>query len=43
MPMSVFKYPPYDLALASKIAEVAARENLDIIHAHYAPDDMYLI
>ncbi|MBW7977196.1 N-acetyl-alpha-D-glucosaminyl L-malate synthase BshA [Bacillus velezensis] len=33
---AVFKYPPYDLALASKIAEVAARENLDIIHAHYA-------
>ncbi|MGS0934437.1 N-acetyl-alpha-D-glucosaminyl L-malate synthase BshA [Bacillus velezensis] len=33
---SVFKYPPYDLTLASKIAEVAARENLDIIHAHYA-------
>ncbi|MBL3646750.1 N-acetyl-alpha-D-glucosaminyl L-malate synthase BshA [Bacillus vallismortis] len=33
---AVFKYPPYDLALASKIAEVAERENLDIIHAHYA-------
>ncbi|WGD59623.1 N-acetyl-alpha-D-glucosaminyl L-malate synthase BshA [Bacillus velezensis] len=33
---AVFKYPPYDLTLASKIAEVAARENLDIIHAHYA-------
>ncbi|ASF29215.1 MULTISPECIES: N-acetyl-alpha-D-glucosaminyl L-malate synthase BshA [Bacillus amyloliquefaciens group] len=33
---AVFKYPPYDLSLASKIAEVAARENLDIIHAHYA-------
>ncbi|CUB27061.1 N-acetyl-alpha-D-glucosaminyl L-malate synthase BshA [Bacillus amyloliquefaciens] len=33
---AVFKYPPYDLTLASKIAEVAAREHLDIIHAHYA-------
>ncbi|MBD0406694.1 N-acetyl-alpha-D-glucosaminyl L-malate synthase BshA [Bacillus siamensis] len=33
---AVFKHPPYDLSLASKIAEVAARENLDIIHAHYA-------
>lgn len=32
---AVFKYPPYDLTLASKIAEVAERENLDIIHAHY--------
>ncbi|CCU58747.1 N-acetyl-alpha-D-glucosaminyl L-malate synthase BshA [Bacillus subtilis] len=33
---AVFKYPPYDLTLASKIAEVTERENLDIIHAHYA-------
>ncbi|MCY9164287.1 N-acetyl-alpha-D-glucosaminyl L-malate synthase BshA [Bacillus atrophaeus] len=33
---AVFKHPPYDLSLASKIAEVAERENLDIIHAHYA-------
>lgn len=33
---SVFKYPPYDLALASKMAEVAQREKLDLIHAHYA-------
>ncbi|GMB07900.1 N-acetyl-alpha-D-glucosaminyl L-malate synthase BshA [Thermolongibacillus altinsuensis] len=33
---SVFQYPPYDLALASKIAEVAKREKLDLIHAHYA-------
>lgn len=35
-PYSVFQYLPYDLALASKIAEVAKREELDIIHAHYA-------
>lgn len=33
---SVFKYPPYDLALSSKIAEVIERENLDILHVHYA-------
>jgi L-malate glycosyltransferase len=33
---SVFQYPPYDLALASKIAEVAKRERLDVLHAHYA-------
>ena len=33
---SVFQYPPYEIQLASKIAEVANRENLDIVHAHYA-------
>jgi len=33
---SVFQYPPYDLSLASKIAEVAKREKLHILHAHYA-------
>jgi len=33
---SVFQYPPYDIALASKIAEVAQREHLDILHVHYA-------
>ncbi|MDA7025619.1 N-acetyl-alpha-D-glucosaminyl L-malate synthase BshA [Bacillus sp. CLL-7-23] len=33
---AVFQYPPYDLSLASKMAEVAKRENLDILHAHYA-------
>lgn len=32
----VFKYPPYILALANKIYEVALRENLQILHAHYA-------
>ncbi|PKR78832.1 N-acetyl-alpha-D-glucosaminyl L-malate synthase BshA [Halalkalibacillus sediminis] len=32
----VFKHPPYDLSLANKIAEVIDREELDIIHAHYA-------
>jgi len=33
---SVFKYPPYDLALASKMAEVANREDLALLHVHYA-------
>ncbi|SFL85441.1 N-acetyl-alpha-D-glucosaminyl L-malate synthase BshA [Gracilibacillus orientalis] len=32
----VFQYPPYDLALATKVAEVIDTEQLDIIHAHYA-------
>jgi N-acetyl-alpha-D-glucosaminyl L-malate synthase BshA len=32
----VFKYPPYDLALASKLAQVAKMENLDLLHVHYA-------
>jgi L-malate glycosyltransferase len=33
---SVFRYPPYDLTLASKMAEVAKRQNLDLFHVHYA-------
>jgi L-malate glycosyltransferase len=33
---NVFQYPPYDIALASKMAEVANRENLDLLHVHYA-------
>ncbi|WP_404453141.1 N-acetyl-alpha-D-glucosaminyl L-malate synthase BshA [Oceanobacillus kapialis] len=32
----VFQYPPYDLALATKMAEVIDRERLDILHVHYA-------
>jgi N-acetyl-alpha-D-glucosaminyl L-malate synthase BshA len=32
----LFKYPPYCLALATKMAEVASREGLDLLHAHYA-------
>ncbi len=32
----LFEFPPYSLALASKMAEVALRQNLSIIHAHYA-------
>mgnify|MGYP001214516143 CR=1 FL=1 len=33
---NVFQYPPYEIQLASKIAQVAEREQLDIVHAHYA-------
>lgn len=32
----VFQYPPYDLALANKMADVIDREKLDILHVHYA-------
>jgi N-acetyl-alpha-D-glucosaminyl L-malate synthase BshA len=32
----LFKYPPYTLTLASRMAEVASRWNLDILHVHYA-------
>lgn len=32
----VFQYPPYDLALAAKMADVIDREKLDILHVHYA-------
>src|SRR5699024_2264618 len=32
----VFQYPPYDLALAAKMAEVIDREKLDVLHVHYA-------
>ncbi|WP_035178327.1 N-acetyl-alpha-D-glucosaminyl L-malate synthase BshA [Alkalihalobacterium bogoriense] len=33
---SVFKFPPYDLSLASKMAEIITREQLDVLHVHYA-------
>ncbi|WP_101844071.1 N-acetyl-alpha-D-glucosaminyl L-malate synthase BshA [Halobacillus sp. Marseille-P3879] len=32
----VFQHPPYDLSLANKMAEVIDREELDILHVHYA-------
>ena len=32
----MFQYAPYDIALASKMAEVIKREKLDLIHVHYA-------
>ena len=32
----LFQYPPYSLALASRMSEVAERHNLDLLHVHYA-------
>lgn len=32
----VFRYPPYDLSLASKMAQVAKMQDLDLLHVHYA-------
>lgn len=32
----LFQYPPYCLALASRMAEVAEYHDLDILHVHYA-------
>lgn len=32
----LFQYPPYLLALANKMAEVARYEGLDVLHVHYA-------
>lgn len=32
----LFEYPPYSLSLASKMAEVAEFQNLDLLHVHYA-------
>jgi len=33
---SVFQYPPYDIALASKMADVIKEKKLDVLHVHYA-------
>jgi N-acetyl-alpha-D-glucosaminyl L-malate synthase BshA len=33
---SLFEYPPHDLALAAKMAEVAREHRLDVFHVHYA-------
>jgi N-acetyl-alpha-D-glucosaminyl L-malate synthase BshA len=32
----LFEYPPYALALATKLADIAIHEKLDLIHVHYA-------
>jgi N-acetyl-alpha-D-glucosaminyl L-malate synthase BshA len=32
----LFEFPPYDLALASRMAEVAEFNQLDLLHVHYA-------
>jgi N-acetyl-alpha-D-glucosaminyl L-malate synthase BshA len=33
---SLFEYPPHDLALAAKMAEVSREGSLDVLHVHYA-------
>ncbi len=35
-PYPLFQYPPYTLALASRMAEVSERHHLDLLHVHYA-------
>jgi N-acetyl-alpha-D-glucosaminyl L-malate synthase BshA len=32
----LFDYPPYELALASKMVDVVEHEKLDVLHVHYA-------
>ncbi|CAN5412387.1 N-acetyl-alpha-D-glucosaminyl L-malate synthase BshA [soil metagenome] len=32
----LFEYPPYELALASKMVSVVKHEGLDLLHVHYA-------
>jgi N-acetyl-alpha-D-glucosaminyl L-malate synthase BshA len=32
----LFRYPPYEVALASRLAEVAEEAPLDLVHVHYA-------
>ncbi len=34
--LASFEQPPYDLALAAKMAEVARENELDLLHVHYA-------
>ncbi|MBI3895602.1 MAG: N-acetyl-alpha-D-glucosaminyl L-malate synthase BshA [Acidobacteria bacterium] len=36
MSYPLFEYPPYDLALATKMGEVALAVGLDLLHVHYA-------
>ena len=33
---AVFQYPPYDITLSTKIAEVIKEYDLDLLHMHYA-------
>ncbi len=37
----LFEYPPYELALASKIVEVVKYEKLNLLHVHYAIPHAY--
>jgi L-malate glycosyltransferase len=35
-PYPLFQYPPYEIALASKMVDVVQHENIDLLHVHYA-------
>ncbi|MGL1887801.1 MAG: N-acetyl-alpha-D-glucosaminyl L-malate synthase BshA [Reichenbachiella sp.] len=35
-PYPLFQYPPYEIALASKMVDVVKHEKLDLLHVHYA-------
>lgn len=35
-PYPLFEYPPYELALSSKMVDVVQFEKLDLLHVHYA-------
>ena len=37
----LFEYPPYELALAARIAEVVECFNIDVLHVHYAIPHAY--
>jgi N-acetyl-alpha-D-glucosaminyl L-malate synthase BshA len=32
----LFKYPPYTVALATEMADITDKENLDLLHVHYS-------
>jgi len=36
MEYPLFEYPPYSLALSAKMAEVVEKEDLELLHVHYA-------
>ncbi len=36
LPYPLFKYSPYDLALASTLVDVVKKHELDLVHVHYA-------
>ncbi|UOG76042.1 N-acetyl-alpha-D-glucosaminyl L-malate synthase BshA [Hymenobacter tibetensis] len=35
-PYPLFQFPPYELALASKMVDIVQNEKLDVLHVHYA-------
>ena len=35
-PYPLFNFPPYEIALASKLVEIISHHKIDIIHVHYA-------